>query len=141
MLSAAGAWGKKMHTITITHPAGPGQGGVIFSAGENVTAAKALWCWLVENLQPGWVVDLSSFDGAAELTRPSGEPLPAELYAAIMGGNAQPGDIDAAVKGWAGARFEWGDFDFELPTFEPFEWDFEPFEWPIDKPEGEAGND
>jgi hypothetical protein len=54
----------------------------MFRAPDDSHAARALWVFLVENLKPGHVVELSS--GAAELTRPSGEKIPAPLYEKIM---------------------------------------------------------
>jgi hypothetical protein len=73
------------HVITIEpSPDNTSAGGVMFRAPADNHAARQLWVFLVENLQRGWVVELSSFDGAAELVRPSGAKLPPELYAAIM---------------------------------------------------------
>jgi hypothetical protein len=61
--------------------------GTMFRAPADNQAARQLWVFLVENLQSGFVVELSSFGGAAELTRPSGAKLPPELYAAVMDRN------------------------------------------------------
>ena len=62
---------------------GDGQpGAVMFRAPADNQAARALWVFMVENLQPGFIVELTN--GAAELTRPSGGALPAELYAKVM---------------------------------------------------------
>lgn len=72
------------HVISIESKEGD-RGGVIFPAPADITLAKSLWVFLVENLQPGFVVELSSFDGAAELTRPSGQKLSPELYARVFG--------------------------------------------------------
>ena len=58
-------------------------GGTMFRAPANSQAARSLWVFLVENLQHGFVVELSN--GASELTRPSGDKLPPELYAKVMG--------------------------------------------------------
>ena len=60
-------------------------GQITFPAPNNNAAARALWVFLVENIRPGFVVELSSFGGAAELTRLSGAPVPPELYARVMG--------------------------------------------------------
>ena len=57
-------------------------GGTMFRAPADNQAARALWVFLVENLQPGFVVELSN--GVSELTRPSGNQLPPELYAKVM---------------------------------------------------------
>jgi hypothetical protein len=75
------------HVITIEpSPDNTGAGGVMFRAPADNQAARQLWVFLVENLRPGFVVELSSYDGAAELTRLSGAKLSPELYAAVMGG-------------------------------------------------------
>ncbi len=70
------------NVITIERSNGQA-GGAIFRAPADNHAARALWVFLVENLQPGFVVELSN--GVAELTRPSGAALPAELYQKVMG--------------------------------------------------------
>lgn len=57
-------------------------GGTIFRAPADKQAARALWVFLVENLQPGFVVELSN--GVSELTRPSGHKLPPDLYKKVM---------------------------------------------------------
>lgn len=59
-------------------------GGTIFRAPADNRAARQLWVFLVENLKPGFVVELSILDGAAELFRPSGQKLPPELYKKVM---------------------------------------------------------
>lgn len=67
----------------ITIERGDGQaGGAIFRAPADNQAARALWVFMVENLNPGFVVELSN--GAAELTRPSGQKLPPDLYRRVM---------------------------------------------------------
>jgi hypothetical protein len=74
------------HVITIEpSPDNTSAGGVMFRAPADNHAARQLWVFLVENLQSGFVVELSSYDGAAELTRLSGAKLSPELYAAVMG--------------------------------------------------------
>lgn len=69
------------NVITIERKDG-GAGGAIFRAPANNQAARQLWVFLVENLQPGFIVELSN--GAAELTRPSGQKLPHDLYKLVM---------------------------------------------------------
>lgn len=59
-------------------------GGAIFRAPADNHAARTLWVFLVENLQTGFIVELSN--GVSELTRPSGQKLPPELYTKVMGG-------------------------------------------------------
>lgn len=71
------------HVISIEKRDGSA-GGTLFRAPADNLAARQLWVFLVENLQPGFVVELSSQNGAAELTRPSGDKMPIELYARIM---------------------------------------------------------
>ena len=58
-------------------------GGTMFRAPADVKAARSLWVFLVENLQPGFMVELST--GHSELAQPSGKPLPPALYAEVMG--------------------------------------------------------
>lgn len=70
----------------ITIEPGPGNGragGTLFRAPADNQAARQLWVFLVESLQPGFVVDLSN--GISELTRPSGQKLPPDLYKKVMG--------------------------------------------------------
>ena len=55
----------------------------VFPSLPNKLAAKALWCFLVDNLQPGFIVVLRT--GPAELTRRSGHKIPTELYNKVMG--------------------------------------------------------
>lgn len=45
--------------------------------------ARSLWVFLVDNLQPGFIVELG--DGAPEITRASGMKVPTELYETLMG--------------------------------------------------------
>ena len=71
------------NVITIEAAGNGRAGGTIFRAPADNQAARALWVFLVENLQPGFIVELSN--GAAELTRPSGQKLPPDLYAKVMG--------------------------------------------------------
>lgn len=75
------------NVITIKPAPGSDKPGTMFRAPADIGAAKSLWAWLVENIQPGFVVEL--FDGEEEVTRPSGEKLPAELYAGIMEGTRE----------------------------------------------------
>lgn len=58
-------------------------GGTIFKAPADNDAARALWVFLVENLRPGFAVELSN--SISELTRMSGSKLPPDLYAKVMG--------------------------------------------------------
>lgn len=71
------------NVITI-EPEGNGRAdGTIFRAPADTRAARQLWVFLVENLQPGFVIELS--DGVSDLTRPSGQKLPPDLYTKVMG--------------------------------------------------------
>ncbi|MCP4416176.1 MAG: hypothetical protein GY805_06120 [Chloroflexi bacterium] len=72
---------KNVITIETRTDNGRG-GGTIFRAPADNRAARQLWVFLVENLQHGFVVELSN--GASKLTRPSGEKLPPEAYAEAM---------------------------------------------------------
>jgi hypothetical protein len=72
--------------MIIIEPIEAGGDAVMFRAPADNQAARQLWFFLVENLQSGFVVELSSFGGAAELTRPSGAKLSQELYEAVMDG-------------------------------------------------------
>lgn len=60
----------------------------IFQAPADKYAARQLWVFLVDNLRPGFIVELSTLadDGqpAAELTRLSGHKVTPELYASLM---------------------------------------------------------
>ena len=58
-----------------------------FKAPEDGFAARALWVFLVENLREGSVVELEIPGDSLQLSRPSGAPLPEELYRAIMRGD------------------------------------------------------
>jgi hypothetical protein len=71
--------------MIIIEPIEAGGDAVMFRAPADNQAARQLWIFLVENLRTGFVVELSSFGGAAELTRPSGAKLPAALYEKISG--------------------------------------------------------
>lgn len=65
-----------------------GQSGkTIFKAPADNSAARALWVFLVENLRPGFDVELSN--GVSELTQMSGNKLPPDLYAKVMGETAE----------------------------------------------------
>lgn len=72
------------NVITIEPASNSRAGGTIFRAPADNQAARQLWDFLVENLQPGFVVELSN--GTSELTWPSGQKLPPDLYAKIMSG-------------------------------------------------------
>lgn len=71
------------NVITI-EPAGDNvaPGGTMFRAPVDNRAARQLFVFLVENLKPGFVVELTN--GVSELTRPSGKKLPAALYEKLM---------------------------------------------------------
>lgn len=56
----------------------------MFPAPADKYAARSLWVFLVDNLQPGFVVQLG--DEASEITRPSGRKVPIELYESLMEG-------------------------------------------------------
>lgn len=57
-------------------------GQIVFPAPNDNAAARALWVFLVENIRPGFVVELSN--GVSELTRLSGDKLPPALYRKVM---------------------------------------------------------
>jgi hypothetical protein len=69
------------HTISIYDQEGTCE--VMFRGPDNPYVSRALWVYLVENLKPGRVVELSN--GAAGLTRPTGQKVPPALYAKVMG--------------------------------------------------------
>lgn len=60
-----------MNTITIRKPDQPTGPATMFKAPDDPHAARALWLFLAENLQPGFVLELASADGRA-ITQPSG---------------------------------------------------------------------
>lgn len=62
-------------------------GGTIFKAPADNSAARALWMFLVENLRPGFDVELSN--GVSELTQMSGGSLLPDMYAKVMGETAE----------------------------------------------------
>ena len=71
-----------MRTITIFDDDGaPVQ---MFRAPSDKYAARSLWVFLVDNLRPGFTVQLSAADDAAEITRRSGQKVTAELYRSLM---------------------------------------------------------
>lgn len=71
-----------LNVITIVPAGGDVAGKTVFHAPANSQAARALWVFLIENLQAGFTVELS--DGVHRLRRPSGEPLPADVYSDLM---------------------------------------------------------
>ncbi|MCA9872489.1 MAG: hypothetical protein KC441_02510 [Anaerolineales bacterium] len=71
------------NVIKIEPEGNGGAGGTIFRAPADNQAARTLWVFLVENLQPGFVVELSN--GVSKLTRPSGQKLPPDLYTKVVG--------------------------------------------------------
>lgn len=56
-----------------------------FPAPADRRAARNLWCFLVGNLQPGFVVAL--VEGEAKITWASGDNVPVHLYERLMGGD------------------------------------------------------
>lgn len=71
------------NVITIEPAAGnEAAGGTMFRAPADNRAARALWVFLAENIQPGFIVELSN--GVSELTRLSGDKLPPDLYQKVM---------------------------------------------------------
>ena len=71
------------NVITIEPAAGnETAGGTMFRAPADNRAARSLWVFLVENLQPGFFVGLSS--GVNELTQLSGGKLPPAQYQEVM---------------------------------------------------------
>lgn len=70
------------NVISIEKTGKNGRSGIIFRASADNQAAREQWVFLVENLQPGFVVELTN--GIADLTRPSGHPLPPELYRKVL---------------------------------------------------------
>lgn len=56
---------------------------VMFPAPADKYAARSLWVFLVDNLRPGFVVELQLAD-MAEITRPSGRKVTPELYQSLM---------------------------------------------------------
>lgn len=85
-----------MHTITITGA----DSAVAFAAPADRHAARALWVFLVENLQGGLLVELTSQDQETELAGQSGLPLPTAVYTAVMG------EGDATGRGATGDGIE-----------------------------------
>lgn len=57
----------------------------MFPAPADTYAARSLWVFLVDNLQPGFVVELG--DDVSEITRCSGHKVPPELYRSLMDGH------------------------------------------------------
>ena len=57
-------------------------GSIMFRAPADIRAARSVWVFLVENLQPGFMVELST--NSSELSQASGKPVPPELYAQVM---------------------------------------------------------
>lgn len=55
---------------------------IIISAPADKYAARELWVFLVDSLQPGFIVELSN--GPSEITRPSGSKVPLTLYKKLM---------------------------------------------------------
>ncbi len=60
-----------MNTITIRKTDQPTGPATMFKAPDDPHAAHALWVFLAENIQPGFVVELASTDGRS-ITQPSG---------------------------------------------------------------------
>ena len=62
----------------------------MFPAPADKYAARSLWVFLVDNLQPGFTVHLAiqdrAGDAAAEIVRRSGHKVTPELYASLMDG-------------------------------------------------------
>lgn len=56
----------------------------VFRAPDDKFAARSLWVFLVDHLRPGFVVELRSASGAAEIVRPSGRQVPGSLYRSLM---------------------------------------------------------
>lgn len=75
-------------TITIFDK--EGQPVQMFMAPDNSYAARSLWVFLVDNLQPGFEIRLQT--PQQQVMRASGQKLPPDLYARIMSG-AQDGDM------------------------------------------------
>lgn len=59
-----------------------GEWQTVFKAPADTYAARELWVFLVDNLRPGFIVELCN--GPSEITRPSGQPVPIELYRKLM---------------------------------------------------------
>lgn len=57
-------------------------GSTLFGAPTDNQVAWQLWVFLVENLQPGFVVKLSN--ETSELTYQSGRKLPLDMYKGVM---------------------------------------------------------
>lgn len=70
---------------------------ITFPAPADKYVARSLWVFLVDNLQPGFIVELG--DEVSEITRVSGMKVPIELYSSLMsGGEEGPGHgHDSAV--------------------------------------------
>lgn len=85
-----------MHTIIITGA----DSAVAFAAPADRHAARSLWVFLVENLQGGLLVELTSQDQEPGLVRQSGRRLPTAVYTAVMG------EGDATGRGAVGDGIE-----------------------------------
>lgn len=57
----------------------------MFPAPPNKYVARQLWVFLVDNLQPGFIVQLGS--QFSEITRPSARKVTPELYKSLMDGS------------------------------------------------------
>ena len=56
----------------------------MFPAPADKYAALSLWVFLVDNLQPGFIVELQIGDNLSAITRASGQKVTPELYHALM---------------------------------------------------------
>jgi hypothetical protein len=63
-----------------------------FRAPEDGFAARSLWAFLVENLREGYEIELEIPGDSLQLSRPSGAPLPEDLYRAILRGDVTSDD-------------------------------------------------
>ena len=70
------------NVITITD-AETGDQETVFAAPDNTTMARALWVFLIENLRPGLIVELS-LPRLGILSQETAVKLSPERYAAIM---------------------------------------------------------
>ena len=60
---------------------------LMFPAPGEKYIARSLWVFLVDNLRPGFVVELGN--EYSEITRPSGQRVPIELYESLMEGQKE----------------------------------------------------
>ncbi|MCP4428257.1 MAG: hypothetical protein GY803_27525 [Chloroflexi bacterium] len=73
--------GIKSKTITIS-TLEDDQPVIAFPAPKDKYVARGLWCWLVNNVQPGFYIELGN--ELSEIVRVSGHKVTPELYKKLM---------------------------------------------------------